>query len=184
MRILTGVNEALILDVGSESYDERDDYSGTIEVDISEFVLTLIVMIVVLLAAAALVPDAVWWGRFLFGGGGYTIPIGRIVEQALISTIFLALSVKLLGGLRGLGRAGDPGLQGTDRGGDANGGAGLPAASAGDQERLAQHPEECTEIAKMELLWEASQAAPRQLTVLNDWALEVGDIVQIRSPAG
>jgi len=61
--------------------------------------LTLIVMIVVLLAPPRS-SQTPWWWDVSLRRAGYTIPIGRIVEQALISTIFLALSVNSSGSTR------------------------------------------------------------------------------------
>jgi hypothetical protein len=39
--------------------------------------------------------------------------------------------------------------------------------------------EECTEVAKLELYWEVAQARPRTVTVVDDYRVEVGDLIQL-----
>ena len=186
--ILTSVNDSLFAPLGDESYQQLSDFEGQISVDMTQFVATMVIMIIVTLAAYAALPDsaapipvqvAPATGTGATVPPGFTFPIGKIIEAALLAELFL---------LFGTTSSGVYEIQGT---------ALIPVfkeiSSVVTQSGLPDYlihqkvirndfintMEELLELAKLELLWEVAQASPREFEILNDLELEVGDIVQL-----
>ena len=171
--ILTSVNASLFAPLGDESYQQLSDFQGQISVDMTQFVATMVIMIIVTLAIYAAIGDIV------VPLANITIPVGKIIEAVLLMEIFL---------LFGTTSSGVYEIQGT---------ALIPVfkeiSSVVTQSGLPDYlihqkvirndfintMEELLELAKLELLWEVAQASPREFEILNDFELEIGDIVQL-----
>lgn len=176
--VQTSVNDSILVAIGSETYNEADEFGGQIVVEIGTYVAGLLVLIGITLAVQAFVPDLVT--VFGFGGSaGETIPVGRLLEAAAIQEIMFALTIQSSGVYEVRGQpvlpiyqelAAEMTIEGTpdwavnameiknDWLND------LPALQA---------------IALLELLFETAQGKPRELVLVNDLTLEIGDIVQV-----
>ncbi|MGW8177402.1 MAG: hypothetical protein ACWGQW_01180, partial [bacterium] len=91
MKVEHSVNQGLLPDVAKESFSVIDEYHGEILLQTNGWVATLVVLATATLAATALDPDLVEGiviGAEVFGE---TIPVGRIAEAAILTTLFLAL---------------------------------------------------------------------------------------------
>jgi hypothetical protein len=88
LKILKSVNSGL-LPVGDESYEQKSDFVGQIDVTISVWVPIMATMMVAAYLIAACIPDGV--AAFI---GGVTIPIGRIIQAvAMVAILVLMLSI-------------------------------------------------------------------------------------------
>jgi hypothetical protein len=181
LKILTSVNDAIMLDVGRESYRQVSDYEGVIEVSITNFILILMALIALEIAAVFLLPDAVQVGPT---GTGWTIPVGSIVQGALLTTIAFTLSISSSGQYEVVGVPLVPVYQEITSIVTAENTPDWAVHQKEIKNDYLNTVEELTEVAKLELLWEAAQVNPRELHVLNDWEIEVGDIIQVPVAGG
>jgi hypothetical protein len=173
LKVITSVTEALILDIGNEEYNETDEFSGEIRVDIGGYVATLLVAIGVTLAAQALIGDTV------VPVGGLTIPVGKILEAATLKLITTALATVSSGQYEIIGTVLIPVYKEIS----------VVVTETGTPDYLLNRRElhndflneqnELLNIAQLELFFEHAQAEPRTYTVVNDLQLEIGDIVQL-----
>ena len=171
--IQTSVNNHLLLNVGEESYVQVDDFSGEISVDIIKYVAGLITLIIIVLLIQAAVPDICELP------GLPNIPVGKILEAIVLQGILLTLALTSSGVYEIRGRPMLPVFKEIS----------VVMTKAGTLDYLL-HQKEITndwlnsevalsEIALLELIFEISQAYPRECTIVNDVSLEVGDIIEL-----
>ena len=172
--IQTSVNDALFAPLGDETYQQLSDFEGQISVDITTYVATLLTMIIITLVVYAALPDIV--PPVL---GGFTIPIGRIVEGGLLILIFLALGTVSSGVYEIQGTTLIPVFKEISSVVTQSGIVDYLIHQKVIRNDFINTMEELTELAKLELLWEVAQSSPREFEILNDLELEIGDIVQL-----
>jgi hypothetical protein len=173
LKILKSVNSGL-LPVGDESYEQKSDFVGQIDVTISVWVPIMATMMVAAYLIAACIPDGV--AAFI---GGVTIPIGRIIQAvAMVAILVLMLSIgsaqyEIWGipfdyaYLEKKSIAIEDGLQ-----------YWLENEKEIKNDFIGTHDQADT-IATTELIWEKSQTRPRRIVIEDDPSLEVGDIIGI-----
>jgi hypothetical protein len=174
LKIIKSVNDNL-LPVGSESYQEMDEFHGRITVTIAVWVPILAGAMLAGYLAAAWVPDDVVCGF----GSGFTIPTGRAAQAACLTGILIIMM--------SLGSAqyevwGTPydlvylekesvaveyGLEYWEE-----------VEKEFQNDFIGSH-DQADAVAVKELIYEKSASLPRKLTLEDDLALEVGDIVQL-----
>lgn len=177
MQVIKSVNSGL-LPVGTESYEQKDDFHGTIEVEISVWVPILATVMALEYVAAAFIPDNVI--VFGFGGSaGVTIPLGRVLQaQAMLGIMLIMMSIgsaqyEVWGTpfdyayLEKKSIAIEDGLA-----------YWLESEKEINNDFIGTHDQADT-IAMTELIWEKSQSRPRRIVIEDDPSLEVGDIVGI-----
>jgi len=180
MRILTSVNEAIFGGIGDEDYTEINEFEGEIEVSISEFILILMVLIALLSVGAFLVADPVVTGGVI-AQGGETVPWlgGSLFQGIFLTLITYTLSISSSGVYEIWGVPVIPVYKELT---SVVTRTGVPDYLEHQQEITndwLNTVEELTEIATMELYWEVGQESPREVDLLDDWRLEVGDILQV-----
>ena len=188
MVTLKSVN-ANLLPVGSESYSQKDDYHGEIEVTISIWVPILATVLLLAYLAAALIPEITAPGQLvqvvpITGAGAtiapwITISWGKIIQAAaLIGILLIMMSL---------------GSAQYEVWGTPYDYAYLEKTSIAMESGLAYWQEnertikndfigthdQADTIALTELVWEKSLTRPRRLVIEDDPSLEVGDIIGI-----
>lgn len=181
LRVIKSVNSGL-LPVGSESYTQVDEFHGLIIVSISKWVPILASVMLLEYLVAAIIPDDVLvfnigWGVSV--GEGFTISIGRILQaQALIVLLLIMMSM---------------GSAQYEVWGTPYDYAYLQKTSTAVQAGIQSYEEnelaiennflgsfdQADTIAINEWIWQKTIAIPRRLTVVDDLALETGDIVAL-----
>ena len=171
--IQTSVNDHLLLNIGDETYQQTSDFGGTITVEIVKFILGFITLIVIILLVKAAVPD------ICSLPGTPNIPVGRILEAIVLQLILLTLAVSSSGVYEIHGRPLLPVFKEIT----------VEMTKEGTPDYLLNQKElrndwlnsevVLAEIALLELIFEISQAFPREFTILNDVRLEVGDLVEL-----
>jgi hypothetical protein len=167
-----------LLPVGRESYHQEDDFHGTITISIEVWVPILAtLMIMEYLAAAAIPDDVVTFG--MFAEDGITIPIGRVLQaQASVAIMLIMMSI---------------GSAQYEVWGTPFDYAYVEKYSIATEDGLAYWEQNQKEIkndllgsydradylAITELIWEKSSVCTRKLSIMDDLALELGDIVQL-----
>ena len=177
LKTIKSVNDNL-LPVGSESYQQVDEFHGRITIEISVWVPMLAAYLVLEYLAAAFIPDGVTTGGFLFSAG-MTIPYGRIIQAlAMIGIMLIMMS---------LGSAqyevwGTPyDLAWVEKRSIAveNGLAYWEENELQIESDFIGSWDQADSVSVTELIYHRSQAEQRTLVMDDDLALEVGDIVQI-----
>ena len=173
MVIEVSVNDSLMIDIGSEDYVEDSEYDGHITVSLSFFLHTFALILAVALILSHAIPD------LSSPTGGPTTPVGRLIEGVLIQLLTFCISMQSSGTyeIRGtpllpvykeisavLTISGTPDYLMNQRE--------IHNDWINDQEHLLA-------VCLIELLFEAAQSSPRSITMVDDYALEVGDIIQI-----
>lgn len=173
LAVLTSVNQSLLFELGTERFTVIDEFSGRISVDITSYVAGLLAMIGATLAAKALIPDVLNIFAVL------TIPVGRVIEAALMAEIYLALATVSSGQYEVRGNALLPVYRELSVIVTADG---VPDYLLNQKEIRNDWFNEVTEmttVAQLELIFEDAQAKPREFSVHNDLELEIGDIVYL-----
>jgi hypothetical protein len=194
MKVLTSVTESLILGFGTEAYDEADAYSGTIRIDITGYLATLIALIAVTLLAQAVIPDEVIPGIPVVTdpatgvgstiGTGQTFSVGRLAQALTMMLITTTLSTISSGQYEIYGTVLVPVYkQLSTNAVEANTPAYLVHQRDIENDWI-NELDHAHEVAVRELIFEAAQRAPRELTLLNDPRLELGDIVLVPFAGG
>jgi len=183
MLVQVSVNDHLLLSLGDEDFVALSEYEGQIEVSIDDFIITMVAIIFVAGVTAAALPDEVT--VISFGvGGGITIPIGRIAQGVAIQLAMMTLAISSSGQYEIRGNVIVPVYQ------EIN--AIVTNSNTPDyllhQKEIRNDwvntEEECKELAILELLWETAQESPREVGLLNDWSLEIGDVIQLPVAGG
>jgi hypothetical protein len=208
MVILKAVGTALPgIDVGTESYEQKDDYHGDIEVTISCWVPILAIVMAIAYVAAALIPDEtlpvnssslipvpVQVGPTGTGATigpvfvwqvtptpicGFTVPWGRVIQAAAMLIIMLIMMSIGSGQYEIWGVPFDYAyLEKTTIAIED----GTPYWAENEREIkndfIGTHDQADT-IALTELIWEKSQTRSRRIVIEDDPSLEVGDIIGI-----
>lgn len=208
MVVLKSVNSGL-LPVGTESYVERDDFHGTIEVEISVWVAILATAMIAVYVAAALIPDrttptvisvpGIGTELWAMGGGvvfdvaevtgvitvnptsffQWTISVGRVIQAAALVAILLIMM--------SIGSAqyeiwGQPFEY-----------AFLEKKSIAQEDGLDSWEiveleikndfigtfDQADTVSATELIYQKTMAAPRRISIRDDLTLEMGDIIVI-----
>ncbi|MDD5640152.1 MAG: hypothetical protein PHX53_00780 [Syntrophales bacterium] len=186
MKVLKSVNSG-ILPVGTERYEEKDEFHGEIHVDIAVWVPILATVMLLEYLAAAAIPDQTSGGQPVqvapMSGTGITLPFGftiswgRLLQGQAMGAIMLIMM--------SLGSA-QYEIWGTPY--DY---AYLEKESVAieegleyweENERVIKNDflgsyEQADSLAILEHIWEKSNAYPRKLLIDDDLALEIGDIL-------
>jgi len=171
MEIIITVNDHLLLAIGKETYNQDDDFSGTITVDISKYVAGLIGLIALGMLVAALLGDVSVFS------GSVNISLGKLVWNAVMKLIFMALSLQSAGEYLIKGTILTPVYEEFAVKMSENN---IPDFLINEKEVKNDFINEinhAVEIAQIELLYEHAQGESRQYSVVNDWEVEIGDIV-------
>lgn len=177
LKIIKSVNDNL-LPVGSESYQEMDEFHGTITIEISIWVPILAGLLALTYLGAAFIPDGVVVGGFIFGGG-FTIPWGRVIQaMALIGILLIMMS---LGSAQYeiWGTPFDMAYVEKKTIAVENGLSYWEENELEIKNDFIGSWDQADSVAVTELIYLRSQAEQRTLVIDDDLALEVGDIVQI-----
>jgi len=169
--IETSVNESLLLNLGSEEYAETSAYGGRITVSIEGFLLTLVGVIAVTMVAAFVVGDEV------VSLGALTIPVGSLLQSLALNVILLTLSIQSSGVYEIRGIPILPVFQEISATLTVEGTADYLLNQKEVQNDWINTQEHLLQIALIELLFEASQGKPREITIVDDYSLEIGDII-------
>lgn len=178
MEIVTTVNESLFLEIGVETYTQDSDFGGTIIVDITKYVAGLLLLIGVGMTLGAALGDISVFS------GSVNISLGKIIWNTTIKAIMYAL---------GLSSSGQYTIKGTiltpvyEEFAVKFTTEGVPDFLVNDKEiknDFINEQNHAVDIARIELLFEHAQGESRQYSVVNDWELEIGDIVFIPYAGG
>lgn len=171
--IETSVNDALLLNIGTERYEETSEYGGRIRVDITGFVLTLIAVILVLMVASFFVPDIA--PPF----GGPNILVGSILQSIALQLILMVLAINSSGVYEIRGIPVLPVFKEISAVLTVEGTPDYLLNQKEIQNDWINSTEHLLDVATVELLFEVAQGKPRELTVVDDYSIEIGDIVQV-----
>jgi hypothetical protein len=171
MEIIVTVNEHLLLKVGTETYSQDSDFGGTIFVDISKYIATLIFAITVTMALGALLGDVSVFS------GSVNISLGKILWNLTMKLIFMTLSLQSAGEYLIKGTILTPvyeefAVKMTE--------TNIPDFLLNEKEIKNDFINELNhaiDIAQIELLFEHATGESRKYVVINDWEIEIGDIV-------
>lgn len=172
MVVETSVNDSLMFNIGSESYLEGSEHGGHIDVELSWILFAIAAIVGISLIVSYALPDT------LDIPGLTTIPVGSLVQGALSQILFFTLSQSSSGvyEIRGI-----PVLPVYKEISAVLTIDGTPDYLLNQREiknDWINSQEHLLAIATIELLFEAAQAAPRRIALIDDLALEVGDIIQ------
>ena len=171
--IETSVNNALMIHLGTEEYEETSEYGGRLTVSIVGFVLTLLGLITVSIALVFLIGDGVTTAP------GTTTPLGSLLQGAALGLIMFALAIVSSGiyEIRGIPIL--PVFKEISAVLTVEGTADFLVNQKEVQNDWINTHEHLLQIALIELLFEVAQGKPRDVTVVDDYSLEVGDIIQV-----
>ena len=173
MQIETSVNDALIIGLGTEEYEETSAYGGRISVEIGSFLLTLIVVILVIMVISFFTPDIA--PPF----GGPNILVGSILQSFALSLILMTFAIQSSGVYEIRGIAILPVFKEISAVLTVEGTPDYLLNQKEIKNDWINSAEHLLDIAMIELLFEVAQGKPREVTVVDDYSLEIGDIVQI-----
>jgi hypothetical protein len=185
MKVVKSVNSGII-PVGTERYQQIDDFHGEIHVDISVWIPILAMLLTTEYLAAAAIPDLVFVitesGGFIVSAGageGYTIPVGRIVQaQAMIGIMLIMMSM----GSAQYEIWGTPYdmcyLEKESSAVECNIDYWQINELVIKNDFMGSY-EQADAISLMTLIWEKSKCFPRKLTIQDDPALEIGDMIRL-----
>jgi hypothetical protein len=171
MEIVVTVNEHLFLQIGTETYEQTSDFGGTIVVDITKYLQTLMFAIAVGMLLGALLGDVSVFS------GSINISLGKIAWN---------LTMKLIMSTLALTSSGEYLIKGTiltpvyEEFATKFTRSGVPEFLINDKEiknDFINEQNHAVDIARIELLWEHAQGESREYDVINDWEVEIGDIV-------
>ena len=171
--IETSVNNGLLLSLGSESYLETSEHGGRITVSIGGFVLTLLLLIAVTMAAAYLIGDEV------VTFGSLTVPVGSLLQGLVMQEILLAVATVSSGVYEVRGVPILPVFQEISATLTVDGTPDYLVNQKEIQNDWVSTQEHLLALALVELIFEAAQASPRNVSLVDDLTLEVGDMIQI-----
>jgi len=173
MVVETSINDSLMFNIGTESYLERSDHGGRITVDIGYILQTIAVVIgISLIVAYSTLGDEV------ISIGALTVPIGSIVQGVLTQLLFFTLSQTSSGVYEIRGIPTLPVYKEISAVLTVDGTPDYLLNQREIQNDWINSHEHLLAIATIELLFEVAQAAPKVLTLVDDLALEIGDIIQ------
>lgn len=177
MVIQKSVNDAIIGDFGSESYQELDEFSGVITVNISDYVYGLITLIMVTLFSKALIGDIVVIPPL--GGITTTISYGRLLQVAIEIEIYLILATISTGQYDIVGTPLLPVYKEIEVVISEDGVPDYLLREKEIRNDWLNTQEDLVDIGQIELIFENAQGKPREINILNDLRLEIGDIIKI-----
>jgi hypothetical protein len=162
-------------DIMKESYRQVDEFHGEITVTVSVFVPILATLALIEYLALAWVPDEV----VVTVGAGFTIPVGRAGQAAALVSILLIMMCLGTGQYEVWGEPYDYVYLKKDAIAYVQGLAFYEENPMELENDFIGTMERAVTIAMTELTWQQSIGAPRSLTITNDPALEVGDILDL-----
>jgi len=112
-------------------------------------------------------------------GGGYTIPVGSIVQSILLSLLLYTLSIQSSGTYEIRGIPILPVFQEISAVMTAEGTQDYLLNQKEIQNDWINTQEDLLDTAMIELLFEVAQGKPRHVELVDDLRLEIGDIIQI-----
>ncbi|HXH10790.1 MAG TPA: hypothetical protein VNP04_13640 [Alphaproteobacteria bacterium] len=188
MVIETSINDHLWLEVGSESFSRISEFEGQIDVDITDYTILLATVIAASAAVWFALPD----GAAPIGvqvdpvtgigttiPPGFTFPFGKVTSWLTMQLALYTLSLTGSGVYEIRGNPVIPIYQ------EINAivtNGNIPDHLIHQKEirnDWVNTEEELRELGLLELIWEVAQESPREVGLLNDWGIEVGDIIQI-----
>lgn len=172
MRVVQSVNSGL-LPVGTEEYEQVDEYHGRVTVTTSAWVPLLNVVSIGALLAASKLPD------IAPTGGGPTIPTGKVVQGAAEAAIMLTMMSLGTGTYEIWGEPFDyiHAINRTEAYNDAA--PGWARNELEEQNDYVMGEEHAQELAVSELLHRSYAAQTWGADVVDDPRIEVGDIVTL-----
>ena len=173
MVIETSVNSGILIHLGQEEYEETSEYGGRISVSIAGFVLTLIFLIGVFLVLMFTIGDGVTTAP------GVTTPIGSLMQGAVTSLIMMALAIVSSGTYEIRGIPILPVFKEISAVLTVEGTADYLLNQKEIHNDWINTQEHLLDVAMIEILFEVAQGKPREITVVDDYSIEIGDIVQI-----
>jgi hypothetical protein len=196
MKVIKGVNDNL-LPVGTESYSQNDEYSGTITIAISVWVPTLATAMLIAYVALAWIPDGTeststgpvevvgfgvaggWAEVEEIPGTGWTIPWGRVGQAAAMIGI-LAIMMSLGSAQYEIwGSPYDMAYLEKRTIAIVNGIEYFEENEMDIKNDFIGIHALADAIAACELTFQVSKACPRRLVINDHLGLEIGDIIQI-----
>lgn len=173
LSIETSVNNALIIGLGSEDYEETSAFGGRISVTIAGFLLTLLAVITVTVVLVFTIGDGVTTAP------GTTTPLGSLLQGAALSLIMYALALVSSGTYEIKGIPILPVFKEISAVLTVEGTPDYLLNQKEVQNDWISTTDHLLQIALIELLFEVAQGKPREVTIVDQLDLEVGDIVQI-----
>lgn len=174
VEIITSIQDTLMFGgLATEEYNELDDFSGRIQVDITNYLGTLLIAIGVTFALQAALGDTITFP------GGLTIPIGRIVQAVTSQLIFRTLATVSTGQYKVVGTLLIPVFKEISVVVTQEGVPDYLLNRKEIRNDWLNEQEELLDVAQRELMFEYAQGKPRQLSILNDLNLEIGDIIYV-----
>jgi len=175
MKVITSINSAL-LPIGSESYTQVDEFHGEVEVEVSIFVSGLATASLAAVLALDVAPDGVQVG---ITGTGITIPKGRVVRGVAEASLLLIMMSIGTGQYEILGEPYDFVHQRntTTAYNDA-----APYWAEEIQEEsndLIYDEDHAQSVCIRELLYRLASANRWDVDIVDDWRIEVGDILEL-----
>jgi hypothetical protein len=174
MIVLQSIQDSLVIGgFGSETYEEIDDFSGRVVVNITGYLGTMMTLIGITLALEAAIGD------YVLPFGGITVPFGKVLEAITISAITQTLATQSTGQYTIVGTLLIPVFKEivvvmTQEG--------IPDYLLNQKQirnDWLNEQEELLEVAQRELMFEFAQGQPREVDVVNDLSLEIGDIIYL-----
>ena len=178
MQIETSVNDHILLKLGKEEYTQDSDFGGTIFVDIFGYLAILVALIAVGLLVGSIIPNETTFP------GAPNLKIGDLVWSVTMKLIAMTLGLTGSGTYLILGTILTPvyeefAVKFTENN--------IPDFLINEKEVKNDFINELNhaiDIARIELLYEHAQGEPREYVVVNDWEIELGDIVMIPYSGG
>ena len=173
LSIESSVNNSLILGLGTESYTETSEYGGRISIGIIGFLLSLIALIGVTLLAGAYLPDA------LNLTAVQTISVGRVIQSLTIQLALMTVATQSSGVYEVRGVPILPVFQEISATLTVDGTPDYLVNQKEITNDWVSTQEHLLALALVELIFEVAQSSPRNVSLVDDLTLEVGDMIQI-----
>jgi hypothetical protein len=174
MHTLKGINDNLIPFIGTESYSESSEFGGVISISISVWVPILATVMVIIYVVMSFIPDF-WAGMFF----GVTIPWGRVIQSIALLTILILMMSLGSAQYEIVGTPFDYAYKELKSIAIEDGLAYWEENEKEIRNDFIGNYEQADYIAFVELCWEKTMEYSRRLLVVDDLALERGDIVVV-----
>jgi hypothetical protein len=175
MKVKQSVNSGL-LPIGSESYAQIDEFHGTVTVNVSIFVSGLATASLAAVLALDVLPDGVQVG---ITGTGITIPKGRVVRGFAEASLLLILMSVGTGQYEILGEPYDF-VHARNTTTAYNDASPYWSEQYQDEENdLIYDEAHAQEVCVRELLYRTAEANLWNITMIDDWRIEIGDILEL-----
>lgn len=177
MKVKQSINSGL-LPIGSESYSQVDEFHGQVSVDVSIFVSGLATASLAAVLALDVTPD----GVVVFGFGastGKTVPAGRIIRGFAEASLLLIMMSIGTGQYDILGEPYDF-VHARNTTTAYNDASPYWSEQFQDEENdLIYDEAHAQEVCVRELLYRTAEANLWSVTIMDDWRIEIGDIIEL-----